>query len=82
MLMNMKMPTLLAFSYLSAEKISCSAELSMEKGFITLGPGPYSPLFVSQWPSRNKNLPFYLLYSTVNKNVEYEYVFEHNDRCV
>ena len=31
---------LLAFSYLLAEKISCSAELSMKKVFITSGPGP------------------------------------------
>ena len=30
---------LLAFSYLLAEKISCSAEMSMEKSFITLGLG-------------------------------------------
>ena len=29
---------LLAFSYLLVEKISCSAELSMKKGFITTGP--------------------------------------------
>ena len=28
---------LLAFSYLLAEKISCSAELSMKKSFITSG---------------------------------------------
>ena len=29
---------LLAFSYLLAEKISCSAEMSMKKSFITSGP--------------------------------------------
>ena len=33
-----KCQLLLAFSYLSAEKISCSAELSMKKSFITSGP--------------------------------------------
>ena len=35
----MKMQLLLAFSYLLAEKISCSAELSMKKSFITSGSG-------------------------------------------
>ena len=43
LLINMKMPTinalLLAFSYLLAEKISCSAELSIKKSSITLGLG-------------------------------------------
>ena len=34
----MKMPTsVLAFSYLLAEKISCSAEMSMKKKFYNLG---------------------------------------------
>ena len=36
-IINMKMPTT-AFSYLLAEKISCSAELSMKKSFIALRP--------------------------------------------
>ena len=44
--MNTKVPTNLAFSYLLAEKSSCSAELRMKKSSITLGPGfgPYSCL--------------------------------------
>ena len=35
---NAKFELLLAFSYLLAGKISCSAELSMAKKFITSGP--------------------------------------------
>ena len=40
LLINKKMPSqlLLAFSYLLAEKISCSAELRMKKSFITSEP--------------------------------------------
>ena len=33
---------MLAFSYLLAEKISCLAELSMKKSFITSGPGCFA----------------------------------------
>ena len=44
-LIDMKMPTiLLAFSYLFAEKIACSAELSMKKSFITSRPGLPVPI--------------------------------------
>ena len=36
-LLNIAEQLLLAFSYLLAEKIPCSAELSMKKSFITSG---------------------------------------------